>query len=997
MSALSFRGVSLRALLVLVMIAGIAGTVQAQSEVMARTVNIDIDAQPLAAALIEFSEQAGVQIIAPAATVQDVATKGVHGQMPLSKALDKLLQGTRLGYHQTGANTIGIDAPQSPGSALSDTNSTSQPEPSTTAKPGNGPAEAITSKGGDEQRAEGSSQELQQVVVVGSRIPQSAKDSAVPIDVYTREDIDRSGASSVAQFLNTISQVSAQDTTTGNLQNYGGATTVQLHGLPEGTTLVLINGRRLESTSGAVAATSFFDLNQIPMAAVDRIEVLPSGSSAVYGGDALGGIINIVLKQGYQGAEADVRYGRTSDGAYNEAQYSLSAGWKSDRWSLSLVGMYADNSELSGTERYATTHVNPAGAGLSRYSDPGNVCSANGKNLNGLNAACAGVPKGSTGENLIPADFTATAGILNKSVLISGYSYLAPSSRYGFYAYGTYDLVPSVQLFTELLYSKLKQQSYTYQPVTALSVPASNVYNPFGENVIVSYQFAGIGRGCECKSVDYARPLVGLRGTLASRWDWEIAAWTSRDWDHMPDFNGIRNAANITSALANGTFNPFQDGPGASLQVLSTFYSVLQQDYRGSTDAANAFIRGRLLSLPSGDVQAVVGGEYQRDGLDWEVPATASNNFALRRESEAGFAELKVPIIGNHAHPGLGDTLSTQLAIRYDRYSDFGSHASAQAGLEFRPVASLLLRASYSSAFKPPSIYQLDRPALHYPDTVNDPQRGGQSENVDYIIGGTPSLKPETGWSRNIGLVFSPDDVKGLDVSLTNWMIRLRNGFAGVSDTQIVNDPDAFPRCLTRAAPGPGDPYPVGPIISINCSFANFGFIDEAGLDLGVKWHKRTAFGEFLPSLSVTNTYRYIYERNPALGPQGALSQAIDGGNFAPRWKGTLALSWTKGLFQAGADGRYVGSYKDVTDLTPEPRSLGNFSYIDANFRYDFGKEIAPASRYLSGAFVSGGVRNLFNRQPQYSDYLYGETGYDPTESDLVGRLLWVQAGLRFD
>ncbi|MDB5977304.1 MAG: hypothetical protein JWR07_4064 [Nevskia sp.] len=964
-----------------------------------------IPPQPLNQALTTFAQQSGLQIVYVSKVADGVQTKGAPAGLAPKDTLDKLLDGTGIGYRFINDNTVTIfnpseDHSQADPSAAAATVE-SLPSVGTSDQASNETAQLSSVQTGAQaqQQPQDQSQALDEVVVVASRIPQSAKDSAVPVQVYSRQQIDQSGSTTLTQFLNTLPQVSTQTTTTGGAQQFAGAQTVQLHGLPAGTTLVLINGRRVESSTGTTYNSGFFDLSQVPLAAVERIEVLPTGSSAIYGGDALGGAINIVLKQGYKGFEANVRYGGTEDGKYNESEYSFSAGWKTSKWSISLIGLYGDNSELSGNERSITANQNYTSFGgidnRYTYSNPGNVCSTNGQNLPGLNSSCAGIPSGSSGVGLTPASFAGTAGVLNETSFSSFESYLAPSRRYGTFIYGTYELTSSVQLFTELLYNHLEQRVSTQPPLATISVPASNQYNPFGEAVSIDYLYTGLGRNGQSINVDYVRPLVGLRGRLLERWQWEVAGWTSRDWDHDEYIHNLPNSAAITAALANGSFNPFQDGPGASPSVLSGFYKSNPESYRGAMDSANAFIRGPILQLESGPVEAVIGGEYEHQILASNVPFNKTI-FSLDREIDSAFGELKVPIIGNHSHPENGDILSTQFALRYDRYSDSGERASPAAGLEFRPVSDFLIRGSYSSAFKPPSLENLDGAPNSYATAVNDPLRGGQSESITQTFGGNPKLNSETGWTKNIGFVFSPDSIRNLDISVTNWMIDIRNGIVQPSLAEVVDNPDAFPGRVTRSPPAANDIYPVGPITSVNLTSANFGFINAAGFDVAVNWRKRTSFGEFSPSIAVTQTYRYVYELDSTLGAQNAASQANDDANYAPHWKGVLALNWKKDLLQLGIDGRYTGHYKDVTDLTTTPRGLGNFWYVDTNGRYELGKLLMPNSPFLSRTYISGGIRNMFNKLPPYSDYEFGGMGYDPNEYDLQGRFLYAQMGVKF-
>ena len=962
-----------------------------------RAVNVDVAPQKMSTALIELSKQAGIQLMMPGATLDKVNTSGVHGHMTLGDALGKLLEGTDLGVRESGPNTYTVtqrvSSRDDAGSTLlaqADIGQTSDGDPA---------AEQPVKQEGKKSRS-GQAVELQ--AVVGSRIPQSAKDSAVPVNVYSKQKIDESGATSIADFLNTLPQVSVQNTTTGDNQQFAGATTVQLRGLPAGTTLVLLNGRRVESSTGMVAGhQGFFDLSSIPLGAIERIEVMPSGSSAIYGGDALGGVVNIVLKHDFHGVEASARYGGTDDGKYNDTQYTFAAGLGGEAWDISAIATYSENSELSGSERPLTdtSDYTPYGGidTRSSYYFPGNICTSDGSNLNGLNSPCAAIPKGSSGVGLTPADFAGTAGVTNKISTNPYVATLAPSHKVGVLLQGDYRFGPWLQVFAEALYNNVDSNAYLAPPPVTFTVSASSPNNPFGQDLTDNYRFATLPRKCYCEDTNFFRPLLGLRGAINENWNWEVAGWTSRDFDDVPMTLGVTNTAALETAIDNGSFNPFQDGPGASRSVLNSFFSTQRSTMQGGANSVNGFVRGKLFDIAAGPVQAVIGGEYERDTLRWNSTEGSITVFSMHRESEAGFLELRVPIIGDHSRPGAADILAIQGALRYDRYSDFGGRSSPETGLEFRPVPSVLMRASYSTAFKPATLMDLYNPGVTYSGLdINDPKRGGESSSVDVTYAGNPDLSPETGWSRNLGVVWSPESLKGLDVSLTNWVIRIKNGFTQPSPLLFLNEEDKYPGHVIRGPVPPGDPYGAGPVTDVVDTYVNFGSIDEAGMDFNLNWRIATPAGEFTPTLAVTEVYRYSYASTVGAPPTSALARANDDANYTPRWKGTVAIQWKRGPLQAGVDGRYVGWYRDVTDVTANPRGLGNFWYMDLNGRYDFGKQFFAANRYLAKSYLSFGIRNLLDQSPKYADYGYGYDGYDPNEYDIEGRYLWVQAGMKF-
>ena len=984
---------------------------------------MNIPAQNLSTALQTFARERQLQIVFASDEVNTHRTAGAVGELTDAEVLTRLLNGTGLSYRFLDDKTITVvptsaapvpgqnaptvsPSPQKPttdGSSSEDTHAPSFWErlrlaQATEGSIGNGGSRSTAASTDESARGTVQKYDDLEEVVVASRLPGAAKESAVPVEVYERKRITRSGAATVVDFLNTLPEVSVQTTTTGQYQQPNGATTVQLRGLPTGTTLVMLNGRRVQG-SGASGSENFFDLNSIPVAAIERIEVLPTGSSAVYGGDALGGIVNIVLRKGFEGIELSSRYGSTSDGAYDEHQFSLAGGWRGDRWSGSVVAMYTKNGELKGSERpFLDNQDYRAYGGLDNrypYANPGNVCAASGT-LNGLGTRCAIVPTGSTGVGLTPASFAATAGQTSLTSLSSYYSFLAPAEKYGAFAASTFKLTDKTEVFAELMYNHLSMQLYVYPLLTILDVPASAPTNPFGQEVTVGYVFEGIDRICgQCQTTDFVRPLLGVRGSVGDKWQWEAAAWESKDSARVNIGFTAPDTAAINAAVASGALNPFIDGPGGSYDLQNTFLVPNPVKRKGTLQAGQAFIRGPIADLWAGSLGAVVGVEYQKNRLQFiDDGGGPTANFDPERTVSAVFTELKLPLWGGGARRGGADALAVQVAARYDDYSDFGSRSSFGSGLEYRPTDTMLIRASYSTAFKPPTLYQLHAPTSSFIGLVHDPMRGGEDAAPINSYGGNPDLQAETGWSSNFGIVWSPDVTPNLDLSATQWNMNLDKGFVQVGANVILSAPELFPGRVVRAPVEPGDPYGVGKLVSIDQSFANFGSAKESGVDFAANWRKTTAIGEFAPSLTATYVYKYDFEFTPGAGAANAVSQANEQASYAPRWKGVAALNWSLAETSVGVTGRYTGPYRDVESIRADPKQLGDFWYVDVNASAEIGRFFNLESRFGTKLTLTAGVRNLLGKMPEYSDSGLGFSGYDPNIYDLVGRYWWTQIAL---
>jgi iron complex outermembrane receptor protein len=815
------------------------------------------------------------------------------------------------------------------------------------------------------------------VVVTGSRLELPTGQSAQEVRIYPRERIERSGRSTVADFLSTLPEVSLN-----SIESTFVATSVRLRGAREGSTLILLNGRRTQPVSGDAAPFGFFDLNTIPLSMVDRIEILPNGSSAVYGGEALAGVVNIVLRKDFTGAEATLAY----KGARNTDEKSVSggAGWKGDRTAISLMASYSERTSLLGRDRDITSdpdlrRFGGPNLGTALLGAPGNISSVSG-NLPGLGASFAAVPAGSPGVGLTPSSFAATAGTQNTGSFTRYQSSIPDSRRAGLFLDANYRLAPALDVFTEILATKYKLYAASSPPSLQLvSVPATNAFNPFGTAVRAS----GVVMGAEdlsrfTFSDEFVRPLVGVRGT-AGRWDWEATAMLSRDRGSMVTY-GRPVAARLTAALASpvpgAALDPFVDGPWGSRELLASIYSAtVVTEYSARDTLLNAFARGPLLQLPAGPLDAVAGAEFE--------DSTLARGFGSDRNVHAAFAELRAPILpGEHRR----EVLAVQAAVRYDRYSDFGTKATWQAGMEFRPIEPMLLRATYGTAFKPPTLYNLGAPPSGGPIPVTDPLNNRQQVVAALVQGGNASLQPTTGNSGTLGVVWSPRQVRGLDVSLTAWRLRIDNAI-NLPAAQFIVDNESF--YTSRVTRGPASAGGVGPIVAIDGTYLNFGVMREEGIDGSIDYRFATRWGEIIPAAAATYMTKFTGASSPGGPDVDRLSRANADGIFAPRVKANVSLGWNPAsAFRLGASGRYIGRYLDYTPT----RTIGDIWYFDGFADVSLEPALGMGKGSLAGARLILSATNLANKMPTWSTHF---RGYDVYNYDLVGRTLLVQLQFR--
>ena len=842
---------------------------------------------------------------------------------------------------------------------------------------------------------------LEEIVVTGSRIPLPANEGPQDVKIYSRDQIDQSGGTTLAEFLNTLPDASLSINENG-YQTLAGTTTVQLHGLPIGTTLVLLNGRRV-NTSGASQpfGRTYFDLNTIPLAAIDRIELLSQGSSAVYGSDAIAGVVNVILKKDLDGFEANSKYGFASDHHEIGADFEWGRRW--DKGSFGVIGSYLTRTELPGYDRALTNdnnYVAYGGPNSNLYMCPNqaNFYSLDGGNLPGLGAPYAAVPAGYTG---VPSrqEFALTSGTLNRCSLFRYTSPIQGTERGSVLLEGTYNLTQSAELYTNVLLSHVQQYGYNNPPILfggpdfqQFSVGAANPYNPFGQAVGVSDMLSDLGRAALDLRTNYLNAVVGARGQLLDSWRWDVGISDSEDHTRytQTDLNPGALQAALNSSDPATTLNPFVNASPASLAVQQSGVAQDVIESLGRATVVNAILRGPLVELPSGPLQAAFGGEYERDTLyqneDFFSGPVKVTNF--HRKTYALFAEGRVPLIGPGASSRSGDRLAVTLAGRFDHDDEFGGKSTPQFGVEIRPLEPLLVRASYADAFRAPTLVDLYAARVTVQGAVMDPLRGNALESVTLTGGGNPTLKPETGTSRSVGILYSGQSHPEWRLSVTYWNIDETNGIQQLASQVIVNNASLFPGAVTRAS----CQSPPCPITAVNASYLNFGNLNVTGFDYQLTYQQPTEYGTFTPSIAVTQTYRYEATLTPGSPVVNAVSAAQDTGNWAPRWKGTLALDWHLGNWSAYLAGHYVSRYLDYDSS----RSIGNFWLADANFRYALGHAIARGSGYWKNLNMRFGAVNLFNRLPQFSSYDFNSVGYDPTQADIRGRFIYAQLGVRW-
>lgn len=931
-------------------LAVLAQSVPAYAQVQSYT--LDIASQDLASALSTLARATQQQITFDSIALRGKRSPALKGRYSVREALDLLLAGSGLRVEVGQSGLLIVRAASNTPAAPADS-------PASEKRPASG-AQAADANGA-----------LERVIVTGSRIERSSKSIPGSVTIFDRERIERTGESSVRDVIGQSGQAGITPTP---LSAFLGAAPIQLRGLSAGTTLVLVDGRRV-TPSGATGVT--FDVGSIPLAAVERIEVLADGASAIYGADAVGGIVNVILKKSGQGLTLAARYGVAEGGVGEERRVSASYGFSSDQLRGSVSLDYLDTGAIRYGDRDPTRDMDYRRFGFSdrrsTFTDPGTVYSVDGSNLPGLASSRAIIPVTANGRPTV-ADFSSTAGQEKLSSDYFSQNYLqSPSKRIGGVADLTYKFNETLSAFGNVLASRQTAKYFVTLPFSnaALIVPASNPYNPFGVNVTVNRLLTGVSPDTNDSSDTFVHSLAGLRGKLDNGFRWEFAVNYSRDDNRVHEENYYNTAA-IQSALNNpsptATLNLFATGPVASPDVLKALLPPVDKSYFASAASVDGQLSGSLMNLAGGSLSFAVGADFRKDKLKISSPF---DNTRGDRSVASVYAELRAPILEN---------LTLSAAGRYDHYSDFGSTSNPKLGFEWTPTETLQFSGTWGTSFRaPPLTYVYSVPFIVQAN-VTDPARGGESVLVPATRGEGKNLKAETANTHTLGMRFTPLDTgsERFDVGVSAWWVSQDDRAISPVVQTLVDYENLFGNRIVRAPQSPQDIAlgRPGALQSIDAGYLNFGKANVNGLDLQVNYR---ANGPVRWSLngSATRVLKYQAELAPGAVENRLGLFSFDG--FAPKWRGSLSGSVGAGDFDLSTTLRYIGSY---ADRRTTPTTLASRTFVDAQLVY----EPKASDGYFKGVKLTLGASNLFGTKPPAFD---ASMGYDPYNYNNRGRFIY--------
>lgn len=855
-------------------------------------------------------------------------------------------------------------------------------------------------------------EEAETIVVTGSRI------AAVPVGsaatVLGRTEIESSAGVTIDRVIKEIPanfDLGVSENSRGQAGGSGNivyGNTVNLRGIGPFATLVLIDGHRVVNNSRST------DPSVMPTLGVQRVEVLADGASAVYGSDAVAGVVNLIPRRNLDGMEFFARHGFADEGNFDETAIGAAFGQQFSRGQFMVAFEHVERSNLSGSDRdFFTNDLRPFGGGDFRstrcapgtlvigpttYAMPAQLTQANaGSLVAGTANRCDTNP----GQDLFPEQ-----------------QYDSVNSTFNM------ELTDWVEFFADGFYSKRTFERLGAPANARLTVPQTNAFfvRPAGftgTSYSIDYLFANERPNLVSSGSAKSWQITpGLRFTLPHSWTAELLVGIGETRDLSQSFDGVSNA-NLNAALASGNpasaFDPYGLGRTSATVLDGIFNQIFIAPTNGDLTMYEARINGPLFDLPGGAVMVAAG--YERQEFDAALgsargnPGTAMVFRNFSRTVDSAYVEGLLPIFGSgNAMPGFQE-LTINAAVRYDKYSDAGSTTNPKIGVNWAPADGLMIRGSYGTAFRAPTIPEIYGNSNNlFGQNYTNPA-GGAPLLGFALSGANTDLKPETATTWSVGADF--DAIDNLRLSLTYFNVAYENQVvANLSNLAILSQEaqyagtgvilrDAAARTrvqqlLNAGIVVLGTAIPGGNVANVNIFVdgrgLNLGKSNTRGLDFAATYEMDLSSDDLL-TLGVNGTYLLDYK--VAVSPQGALTDQLNR-IFQPlKFKARATAQWDHGPFTARLLATHVGGYTN-TAITPN-QQVGSYTPIDLSLTLRIG-EMLPETG-LEGLALTAEVRNLLDVGPPFVNIApggNGSGGYDATAASPVGRMFALGARLTF-
>lgn len=947
-----------------------------------------IPAGSLGDALNLYAAQSDQQIMFSGDVVAGLRSEGLRGRHIPAAALDELLRGSGLSWFQTRPGVIYVQ------------------------RPANG------------ARAEESVSEVEDVVVTGTLL-RSSGDIASPVVMLDRDALDRRGFGTVAEAVVDLPQNYAGSATPvvqlanadPGASNNVYATGVNLRGLGPASTLVLVNGRRMAGTG---SRAEFADISALPSAAVERVDVLLDGASALYGADAVAGVVNVIMRRAFDGQESRLRVSAAKGGGEDIIVSHLAGR----TWSSGAAYLSYEYQTLNGLSSYDRTYtadgdLRPFGGTDHRflYSVPGNIVAFNA--ATSAYVSQFAIRPNASGTAQGAGDFVAGGANLQSSTL--GTDLIPSTERHSAYGRLRQSLGERFELSADVRYNRRTYDVAGAASVGILNVTRANPWfvSPTGAaSHTIAYSFLrDIGPTLQTGSSESIGVTAGGRYDLTSAWSAEAYATYAEEKGEIAVRNRVHNRflnealgvladdpATPYRAATDGYFNPFGAGAANARTVLDFIGAgYATQDSLSRAASANVLIQGPVIRLPGGDLDVALGAQVRKETFETGAVnfATAATPTTLdiperERSIAAIFAEARIPLVGpDNGRPGL-NSLDLSIAARFEDYDDFGTTTNPKVGLVWSPVEDLGVRASWGTSFRAGALPQLyDAPAVSgtFLSRVD-----GSRALVLLLGGGNPDLRPETSETLTLGFDYRPRrgptfSANYFDTQFSDRIARpvAENITGALSDPALTSfirfvspATNAADLALIESYAGvSGFPtlYPANAYAAVvDSRWVNTGAVRVRGFDISGRSGWEVANGRL--TLDAYASYILDYETRPT--PTAAVRQVAGLVGFPVKLRGRLGATWSTDALTVGAGLNHVDDYRDRLGTR-----IAAWNTVDAQISWSLDRVSG------SGLRLALTVQNLFDEDPPFYDAPTGY-GFDAGQASLLGRTVALQLTRRW-
>ncbi len=836
--------------------------------------------------------------------------------------------------------------------------------------------------------------------LTGSHLRHYQLDSYAPIDRITREQLELTGAQTVADVLKFLPAVSGNSTSTSVSQEDDGTAIVSLRYLPASNTLVLINGRRIIGNGYNGEAT---DLNTIPLSLVERVEILKDGASAVYGSDAIAGVINIILRKDFEGISIDNYYGQSEAGDRETESHYLTWGRHGERSHVMI-----------GLAQYKQGSIMSRDRSLSE--------SADSRNFGGTDKRSSAIPEGFIALDSSTTLTATTPRDYRDWSLEDRYDYndytsaATPLQSNSAYLSADFDLSDNTLIYTEVAgIHTAAESTMAPSPVFTrfdngdLTIAADNIYNPFSQAITdVRRRVTELGPRIQENRTTSWRLNAGIKG-VRNLWHWELNTSLQRAEKSEKLSNlinplalsqGLKGPANCNSSNDCIPINLL--GPSGSIDQaqLEFIRGVSTTNSRTRMESLTFISDGTLGENRSGEILAAIGFELRHealitdsndlDGLSYIGGHSPGATRGSRTIKET-FAEVSIPI--------QEEKLWLDGAIRLSSYSDFGNTYNPKLAIRWQVLDDINLRISYASGFRAPTLTDMYQQGYQSQEFILDPCTSdsstslvgcpAQTDNarIQYLteFGGNPDLTPETSETLTASLAWTPERIEGLSTALEIFNIQQedvigsnpqflveQNAYAGLFSDRVLRDER-------------------GEITKILATRINKGRRTIRGYDISLRYElPQDEFGQFNLAVNLSHLLNYLNQGAPRLPEEELTGTFVDtttgGAGSLPEFKANAGIYWNSSQWRAGYTVHFVGNTEETYAHDNKIVTHNIKSWLSHDAQLSF----KPSDRFR----LAIGVSNLFDTPPPFA-VTATENNFDHRTYDLTGRYWYGAFSLR--